>query len=253
MNTLSLVSQPSRSPLDALAQDEAARVRATLARVSIFKGLSGEVLEDLAARVAVRRTPGGQLVVPPARVGEALHIIMGGRVKLVRFGDSGREVTLSVLRPGDIFGEAAIFDGTARAVSPVALDPVTVLVLLRADLEAHLARHPETAIRLLAEMAHRQHKADETIAELALCDVSERLIRRLVGLAREEGGGAADGGLALRRRPTQQDLANMVGSCRETVSRMFNQLARRGLIVPHGRGLVLTPRLLQMLDPQQAA
>jgi alkanesulfonate monooxygenase SsuD/methylene tetrahydromethanopterin reductase-like flavin-dependent oxidoreductase (luciferase family) len=93
---------------------------------------------------------------------------------------------------------------------------------------------------------------DETIAQLALCDVNERLIHRLVGLAREEGASGPDG-LVVRRRPTQQELANMIGSCRETISRAFNQLARDGLIIPRGRSLVVTPALIERAEKKKAA
>ena len=119
------------------------------------------------------------------------------------------------------------------------------------QLYSHYA-HPRTAINLVSEMARRLRKADETIAQLALCDVNERLIHRLVGLAREEGASGPDG-LVVRRRPTQQELANMIGSCRETISRAFNQLARDGLIIPRGRSLVVTPALIEKAEKKKAA
>src|SRR4051812_39414950 len=244
-------SVPTAPPL-ALQQDEQARVRATLAKVSIFADLSATVIDDLARRITIRRVLGGNPIVNQDEPGDALYVIMAGRVKIVVFGDSGREVTLSVLRPGDIFGEMSLFDGHTRSANVVAIDPTTVLALSREDLERHLAAQPQTAIRLLGEMARRLRRADETIAELALCDVSERLIKKLVGLAREEGGDSPEG-LVIRRRPTQQDLANMVGSCRETISRTFNSLARKGLIVPRGRALIVTKRLVQMSEPARAA
>jgi CRP-like cAMP-binding protein len=117
---------------------------------------------------------------------------------------------------------------------------------------AHMQSHPRTAINMMSEMARRLRRADETIAQLALCDVNERLIHRLVGLAREEGATAPDG-LLVRRRPTQQELANMIGSCRETISRAFNQLARDGLIIPRGRSLVVTPALIERAEKKKAA
>jgi CRP-like cAMP-binding protein len=92
-------------------------------------------------------------------------------------------------------------------------------------------------------MAKRLRRADQTIAQLALCDVNERLVWQLVTLAREEGVNSPEG-LLVRRRPTQQELANMIGSCRETISRAFNQLARDGLIIPRGRAMVVTPALM---------
>jgi CRP-like cAMP-binding protein len=249
--TLQAVPRPVSS-LSPLVLDEQARMRATLARVRIFQGLPDAAIEDLLGRVQQKRVLGGQPILSQAEAGDALYIIMSGRVKIVVFGDSGREVTLSVLRPTDIFGEMSLFDGTSRSANVVALDPTTVLIVPRADLERHLAAYPQTALRLCSELARRLRKADETIAELALCDVSERLIRRLVGLAKEEGNESPEG-MVIRRRPTQQDLANMVGSCRETISRTFNSLARKGLIVPRGRSLIVTRRLFQMSEPARAA
>jgi CRP-like cAMP-binding protein len=170
---------------------------------------------------------------------------MAGRAKVAMAGDSGREVTLSVLRAGDLFGELSLFDGSKRAASVIAIDPVTVLSLGRDDLMRHLSTHPQTSLALLTELTRRIRKADETIAELALCDVQDRLIRRLISLAHEDGMELPEG-VMIRRRPTQQDLANMVGACRETISRTFNTLARKGLIVPRGRSLLVTRRLVTM-------
>ena len=93
-------------------------------------------------------------------------------------------------------------------------------------------------------MANRLRRADDSIAQLALCDVHERLDSPPDQPAREDGSETPQG-LLRRRRPTQQELANMIGSCRETNSRAFNQLAREGLIVPRGRQLVVTAALIE--------
>ena len=146
----------------------------------------------------------------------------------------------------------SLFDGGSRSATCIALEATAVLVLSREDLMRHIAAHPRTAMNLLGEMARRLRRADETIAQLALCDVNERLIHRLVGLAREEGASSAEG-LVVRRRPTQQELANMIGSCRETISRAFNQLARDGLIIARGRALVVTPALIERSEKKKAA
>jgi CRP-like cAMP-binding protein len=153
-----------------------------------------------------------------------------------------------VLRAIDIFGEMSIFDGRARSATVTAIVPTTLLVLSREDLENHLAAHPQTALQLLTEMAHRLRRADQAIAELALYDVSERLMRRLVGLAREDQLESPEG-LVIRRRPTQQDLANMVGSCRETINRAYNTLVKKGLVFTRGRSLVVSMQLVQRLEP----
>jgi CRP-like cAMP-binding protein len=239
MSITSVAAKPALSPLQL---DEQARIRATLGRVVIFKDLSPSVIDDISRRVNVRRSPGGTSILVQDTAGDALHLIMAGRVKVVMSGESGREVTLAVLRPGDIFGEMALFDGRSRSASVVALDPVTVLALSRDDFFRLIAAYPQISLNLLGEMSRRLRRADETIADLALCDVRDRLVRRLIALAQDDGQELPEGVL-IRRRPTQQDLANMVGACRETISRTFNTLARRGLIVPRGRSLLVTRRL----------
>jgi CRP/FNR family cyclic AMP-dependent transcriptional regulator len=173
-----------------------------------------------------------------------MFIIAAGRVKVALFGENGRELTLSELKPGDFFGEMSLLDNRPRSANVVAVDDATLLVLTRDAFVVHLKAHPQTAINLLSEMTRRLRRADETIANLALHDVESRLVRTLERLAKEEGE-QTDGGLLLRKRPTQQDLANMVGSCRETISRTFTSMIKRGLLVPRGRALVLTRALLE--------
>ena len=232
--------------------EDLARIRATIARAPLFAALPITAIEDLTQRVTIRRVSTQHTVVSQDEPGDSMFIIMSGRVKVVIFGENGREVTLSILRPGDAFGEMALFDGEARSANCISIEPTTMLVLSRDDLLGHLAQHPRTALNLLGEMAQRLRRADESIAQLALCDVNERLIHRLVSLAKEEGTAAPEGVL-VRRRPTQQELANMIGSCRETISRAFNQLARDGLIIPRGRAMVVTHQLIERTAKRRAA
>ena len=245
--TLSIARPPLRG-----TQEDLARIRATIARSPLFQALPISAIEDLTQRVAVRRVSVHTTVVSQDEPGDSMFVIMSGRIKVVIFGENGREVTLSILRPGDSFGEMSLFDGEARSANCLAIEPTTLLVLGREDLLRHLANHPRTALNLLGEMARRLRRADESIAQLALCDVNERLIRRLVGLAKEEGSELPEG-LLVRRRPTQQELANMIGSCRETISRAFNQLARDGMIIPRGRSLVVTRALIQKIEKSRSA
>jgi CRP-like cAMP-binding protein len=244
-----------RAPLQASASlngEDPARVRATIARAPLFAQLPIPAIEDLTARVSVRKVNVGSAVVAQDEPGDAMFVIMTGRVKVVIFGESGREVTLSLLRAGESFGEMSLFDHAPRSAHCLAIEPTTLLVLSREDLMRHITAHPRTSINLLGEMARRLRRADETIAQLALCDVNERLVHRLVALGREEGSSTPEG-LTVRRRPTQQELANMIGSCRETISRAFNQLARDGLIIPRGRALVVTPALIERADKKAKA
>ena len=245
--TLSIARQPL-----ARTNEDPARIRATIARAPLFAALPIPAIEDLTGRVQVKRVGAQATVLSQDEPGDSMFVIVSGRVKVVIFGENGREVTLSILRPGDSFGEMSLFDGENRSANCIALEPTTLLVLGREDLLRHLAAHPRTSVNLLGEMARRLRRADTAIAQLALCDVHERLIHRLVALGREEGTESPEG-LLVRRRPTQQELANMIGSCRETISRAFNQLARDGLIIPRGRSLVVTSQLVSKVENKRRA
>src|SRR5262249_31198704 len=224
-----------------ISQDELARYRGLLARVSLFQGLAADALDDLAARLQVRSRPAGSIIVAEEQAGDALYIVAEGQAKVALFGEDGREITLSILRPGSFFGEMSIVDGQPRSANVVAMTKTTLLCLPREAFLAHLKARPETALSLLSEMSSRLRKADGMIGNLALHDVEARLVRTLIDLAREDGEQQGEG-LLLHRRPTQQELANMVGSCRETVSRTYAMLVRRGMMEPRGRGLLISSK-----------
>lgn len=228
------------------------RFRALLATSALFRGCSAAALDDLVRRLQVRTRTAGSVLVAQDEPGDALFIIAQGRVKVALFGENGRELTLSILQPGDFFGEMSLIDSRPRSANVVALDDTTVLALTRDGFRAHLAAHPQTALNIMAELTVRLRRADETIAQLALHDVESRLSRTLLRLAKEDGE-QSEAGLVLKKRPTQQDLANMVGSCRETISRTFTSMIKRGLLVPKGRALVLTRLLLDRVTPAPAA
>jgi len=219
--------------------------RQALQNRSLFRGLSETAIEVLTTKLQHCWGKEGTALVSPEQPADGLFIVLSGRVKVVMYGDNGRELTLAILRPGEVFGELALLDGAPRSATVVAMTSAELLSLPREDFLLHLQHNPQIALNLLGEMARRLRRADETIVGLALQDVEVRLVHTLVRLASEEGSVRNQDGLVLRRRPTQQELANMVGSSRETVSRALAAMARQGLAVPRGRTLVLTEQLLR--------
>ena len=246
-----MISNAQR-PAPMLDDPKIDRYRALIAQAALFRGVSQAALEDLVRRLQIRTRTAGTLIVAQDEPGDAMFILAQGRVRVALFGENGRELTLAMLQPGDFFGEMALIDSRPRSANVVAVDDTTVLALTRDAFAAHLKAHPQTAMNIIGELTSRLRRADETIANLALHDVESRLIRTLERLAREDGENT-DAGLVLRRRPTQQDLANMVGSCRETISRTFTSMIKRGLVVPRGRALVLTRQLLERFQPAAPA
>ena len=221
-----------------------ARERGLLRNVSIFADLdpaSGAALERLAE---VREYADGAVIVSQEERGDALFVLVSGRVKVVLYGESGREIILSIFKtPGDFFGEMSLLDNEPRSATVIAAERSRLLVLSRRDFQAHIEGHPRTALRVLTELSRRLRRADEVIGNLALLDVYGRLAGKLRELAATEGEESEEG-VILRQRPTQAEIASMIGTSRETVSRALSDLARRGLVVMTGKRLLLRRELL---------
>ena len=212
--------------------------RDLLKRVSIFADLDDRGLDDL-ERLFVPHSYGKDaIVVGHEEAGDALYIIASGRAKAVLLGESGREMILYLFRPGDFFGEMSILDNQPRSATVQAVEDTTVLVLKREAFLRHLRDYPQTAISVLQEMTGRLRRADEVIGSLALLDVYGRVARMLRELA-DRDGEETDEGIFIKERPTQQDIAAMIGTSRETVSRALNDFAKRGYVEMNGKSILL--------------
>jgi CRP-like cAMP-binding protein len=215
------------------------RERGLLRSVSIFSDLDTAEVAALERLAEIREYADGAVIVSQEDPGDALYVLVRGKVKVVLYGESGREIILSIFKaPGDFFGEMSLLDGEPRSASVIADEPSRLLVLARRDFHAHLERHPRTALRVLTELSRRLRRADAVIGNLALLDVYGRLAGKLRELAAAEGE-ETDDGVVLRQRPTQAEIAAMIGTSRETVSRALSDLARRGYVVMTGKRLVL--------------
>jgi CRP-like cAMP-binding protein len=225
----SRMDQPIASP----------RERTLLRSVSIFSDLDGASVAALERLADVREYPEGAVVVSQDDPGDSLFVLVTGRVKVVLYGDSGREIILSIFKsPGDFFGEMSLLDNQPRSATVMAAERSRLLVLSRRDFQAHIEAHPRTALRVLTELSRRLRQADSVIGNLALLDVYGRLAGKLRELAQADGEETEEG-VVLRQRPTQAEIAATIGTSRETVSRALSDLARRGLVVVTGRKLLL--------------
>lgn len=201
---------------------------------------------DVLSKAAVRlRKPNGTVIVAEGRVPDGLYVVLRGRVNLVRVGDGGRDLILSALGPGDVLGESAAFDHSGMSTSAVAATPVELLRIPSEIIAAHVRREPETMVRLMRLVSDKLREIENVASSLALHDVEERLRRTLVRLVRRQGRRApTTTGWILAPVPTQSELARMVGSCRETVSRTLSAMARNGLVNTSGRRMILDEKLL---------
>lgn len=220
--------------------------REILKNIALFANWSEEELGKL-VDLADERTYGrDEVILQQDEPGDALYVILGGRVKVVLYGEDGKEVILSTLRDGDFFGEMALLDGGPRSASVVALEESRLVRLRRRPFLDFLRAHPDMALKILEELSQRLRLADGKIGSLALLDVYGRVAGALRELARTEGVQAGRN-VVIERRPTQQELAAMVGTSRETVSRVLNDFARSGFLTLDGKRLILHDEFVEAL------
>ena len=209
-----------------------------LQSVPIFSDLSPSDLNKIAERMVLRAFTKGQMILLEDDLGQTFFVIAGGSVKITRLSDDGREVILAMLGESDFFGEMSLLDGAGRSANVVALDSSEVLTLARNDFLEILQEYPKISISLLEELTQRIRKSDQQIESLSLSDVEQRIGITLIRLA-EELGTIKHGTVKINNLPYQQDIANMAGTSRETVSRTFKLLEEKGLVTREGRKLTI--------------
>lgn len=219
--------------------------RELLKKIAIFGDLSDSDLERLTSLLQEVRYHKDEVILHKEDPGDSLFVIKDGRVKVVLYGDDGREVILSILKEGDFFGEMSLLDGEPRSASVVSMEDANLYILKRDGFLASLMERPGMALRILVELSRRLRVADEKIGSLALLDVYGRIAGALLQLARSEGKVVGDR-IVIDERPTQQDIASMAGASRETVSRVLNDLVKSGLISMEGKKVIIN-RDLQSL------
>jgi len=209
-----------------------------LQSVPIFSDLSASDLNKIADRMVLRSFTKGQMILLEDDLGQTFFVIGGGSVKITRLSDDGREVILAMLGESDFFGEMSLLDGAGRSANVVALEASEVLTLARNDFLEILQEYPKISISLLEELTQRIRKSDQQIESLSLSDVEQRIGITLIRLA-EELGTIKRGSVKIKNLPYQQDIANMAGTSRETVSRTFKLLEEKGLIAREGHKLTI--------------
>ena len=204
--------------------------------VPLFSDLSEISLKVITDKMVARSYDKEKMILIEESAGETFFLIYKGTVKITRMSDDGREVILAILGEGDFFGEMALLDGEGRSANVVALEDAEVLTLQRSDFLDILERFPKIAIHLLKELTTRIRHSDQQIESLSLSGAEQRIALVLIRLA-EEMGQIKEGTVTIEHIPYQQDIANMAGTSRETVSRVYKMLEDKNHIVREGKTL----------------
>lgn len=207
--------------------------------IAIFADLSAAEAEKVAGMMEEVSVGRGRVVISRGEPGGRLYLIVSGSVRVVRSGASGREVAVAVLGEGNFFGEMSLLDGQPRSADVIAVRASRFLVLDRERFLRRILPLPGIAGKVLTELSKRIRAADQTIENLALASVGDRLLHLLGHIGRRYPlrGGVAE----ITRGPTHQEMADLVGASREAVTRTLAALAAEGLIQVNRRRIVLLP------------
>lgn len=216
-------------------------VRAFLATVPLFHDAPERAIEVAAGVVRPRRFEEGTVVFREGDSGDALYLLSQGLVKLSKVDLGGHEKTLTLLQPPEFFGEMALLGHDQRSATALALTTVETFMLFRDDFQRLLTTYPTVNLNLTTTLANRLRGMDDEAQVLSYKDAPGRVAYVLLRLHRS-GVVATDGEGALVRL-THQDLANLAGTSRETVTRALRALEEEGVIATR-------PKEVTILDPE---
>jgi len=206
-----------------------------LEQVPLLADIDHRDILELEALCLERRVPKNTLVINEGDETDCLYVLIEGSAQALRTDDSGRQFVINRFEPLDYFGEMSLFDRNARCATVITKTRCTMLVLPRKAFFDFAAGHPGIYQNMIKTLLEKLRKATIKIEELAFLDVYGRLVRFLSENQDENG--------TIQEKLTQQDLSDIVGSTRETVNRIYNELAAGGYIIRENGFLKILKKL----------
>lgn len=203
-----------------------------LRTIPLFTHVADGDLEQIASHLIERRYPRNTTIVEEGLPGDYMYIIREGRVKVTKLSEDGREKILAFFEQGHFVGDMALLDRAPRSASVKALTPVRVLALSRADFTGLIRKSPDLAIAVIRELSGRLRAVNDQASALSFQRVKDRTKGLLVRLAKEE---APDGVHLQTPALTHQQIADMIGTSRETVTRVVKDLKAMGWLGQEGK------------------
>lgn len=205
-----------------------------LRALPIFETLDDECLKPLMRVAMLRAIPRHTVVLNAGDSTDNIYFVLSGSLKVQVSDEDGREVILSKLGPGELFGEMGVLDENPRSATVLAVEPSQVVVMGKADFKQCLIDNPDVALFIMRNLTKRLRMADRNIESLALLDVYGRVARLLL-----ESAETVDGRKVVTHKLTKQDIGKMIGASREMVSRVMRDLTAQGLIEERDGQLIL--------------
>jgi CRP/FNR family transcriptional regulator, cyclic AMP receptor protein len=200
-----------------------------LSMVDILEPLTRGEIEELSRRIPDTHYRRGQILYTPKERSEALFMLKKGRVRIYRVGPDGREFTLTVVSAGTVFGEMSLTAQRLENAFAEAMESAVVCKMKRHDLERLVMDKPQVGLKVMSVLSERLASADDRMEDIALKEVPARLASIILQLVESEGVMTAEGP-KIPTRYTHRQLATMIGSKRETVTKAFTMLQQTGIV-----------------------
>ena len=221
-----------------------------LACVPLFRALSREEIKKLADVVIFKKYGKNEsILMEDDESANSMFVIVKGKIRVSVSGVEGKEAILAIMEPGDYFGEMSVIDGQPRSASVFAVEATELMVLRREDLLAQITKNPKLVLSMLIEFSRRLRQADMRITSLALLGVYGRVANLILELAKTKGRRVGNM-VIIENRPTHQEIAEMSGTTRETVSRVLGKLQRSGTLIIE-RDKIIILRLEELGSEEQ--
>ncbi len=218
-----------------------------LKHIRLFDGISPSEMQEMEKITRMEEVKKRQPLYLPGDPSSNVYLLKKGRVKIANTAPSGKEVTFDILEPGEVFGELDVLEDAPRSTSAETLDDAVICVIPRKDFDQYLAMHPTVMFKLTKLIGLRLKKIQSRVEDLVFREVPARLAHLLSELGKTEGV-AEKQGIRLKVKLTHQEMANLIGCSRETVSTTMGQFRDDGLIQIDGRTItILNPNALSRL------
>ena len=208
-------------------------------KAPLFTALDDAAALSLRASMDSVKINKGGILFKEGDSGEHVYVIVEGKLKLGTSSGDGRENLLSILGPGEMFGELSLFDPGPRTSTATAVTDAKLLSLSHAKLIPWLRENPDVSLQLLARLAQRLRRTNEAVGDRVFSDVPGRVAKALIDLG-ERFGKESPEGLFVHHDLTQEELAQLVGASRETVNKALADFAGRGWLRLDGRAVLIT-------------
>ncbi len=217
-----------------------------LERNKVFAGVPREEIEKFAHLFFEHDYKAKEIVFSEGDLGDGIYLLKSGHVRLYRATEDGKELTLAILGPGDVFGELSLFKETHRQTFAEAVDAAHICAASVEDFTRLMGHRPELTMMVASEMARRRQEVETRIAGLAYGSVRVRLMHALRHLAREHGEHLTSSEVRIPLRLSHQELAQLIGTSRETCTVEIGKLQLAGIVrVDDERFFIVKPDRLE--------